>query len=130
MRAKQIQREDQNKQEQAVHVYDKFPKDVADALREGRKVEPRSREYCTIFSSQISGFDELAVTLPPVKVADLLHRLYSKFDDLCSAHDIYKVETITDAYMVRLRCVDKQITDHKVELTTCVFCSLSRLFLV
>ena len=96
-----VQREDPNKQEQAVHEYEKFPKDVADALREGRKVEPRSREFCSIFSSQIAGFDELSVALNPVKVADLLHRLYSKFDKLCSTHDVYKVETITDAYMVR-----------------------------
>ena len=88
-----------------------FPKHVADALRQGRKVEPHSGEHCTIFSSEICGFDSITSNLSPLKVADLLHRLYSKFDDLCGVYDIYKVETINDAYMVCLLQMRKMMPE-------------------
>lgn len=102
---------DQNKQEQALDAYAKFPPQVAETLRAGRKVEPQSADSCTIFSSQICGFDELAASLDPVKVAGLLDRLYSKFDKLADAHDIYKVETISNAFMAITGLVKEQ-PDH------------------
>jgi len=92
-------------------VCTKSSRNVADALREGRKVEPQSAENCTIFSSQICGFDELSCSLDPVKVADLIDRLYSKFDKLCDEYDIYKVETISDAFMAITGLVKDQ-PDH------------------
>jgi hypothetical protein len=95
-------KEDPSKQEQAVLLYDLFPGHVADALKEGRKVEPQSRDHCTIFSSRIFNFDEISNSLGPLKVSDMLQRLYGRFDELCTAHDVYKVETVSDAYMVRL----------------------------
>jgi len=107
------------KKEQALKndslLEDMFPKHVADALREGRNVEPHSSEDCTIFSSEICGFAGIADSLSPVKVADLLHRLYSKFDDLCGEYDIYKVETINDAYMVRLSLVSSYLLHQSLE---------------
>lgn len=93
-------KEDPNKEEQALLVYDLFPKHVADALKKGRKVEPQSRDHCTIFSSKIYNFEEISNTLGPLKVSDMLQRLYGRFDELCTAHDVYKVETVSDAYMV------------------------------
>lgn len=77
-----------------------FPKHIADALREGRSVEPESHECVTVYFSDIVGYTEISSTLSPAKVGDLLHRLYSKFDDLCEKYDLFKVETVGDAYMV------------------------------
>ena len=76
-----------------------FPKHVADALREGRKVEPEHHDCVTVYFSDIVGFTEIAGSLSPTKVSDLLHRLYSKFDNLCGVHQVFKVETVGDAYM-------------------------------
>ena len=58
------------------------------------------------------GFTDLAAKLDPRKVADLLDRLYHKFDDLADKHDIFKVETIGDAYMAVTNLVKDQPTDH------------------
>lgn len=46
-----------------------------------------------------------------MKVSDLLDRLYTKFDDLSDRHDIFKVETIGDAYMAATNLVKDQ-EDH------------------
>ena len=68
--------------------------------------------FLTISTTQTVGFTDLAATLDPRKVADLLDRLYQKFDDLADKHDIFKVETIGDAYMAVTNLVKDQSTDH------------------
>ena len=45
----------------------------------------------TIFFSDIVGFTTISSELPPKKIADLLDRLYTKFDALSLKHDIFKV---------------------------------------
>jgi serine/threonine protein kinase len=76
-----------------------FPKHVAEALSKGQKVEPQHFDCVTIFFSDIVGFTNIASELSPWKVSDMLDRLYSKFDTLSRKHDVFKVETIGDAWM-------------------------------
>ena len=72
-----------------------FPPHVAEALREGRKVQPESRELVTILFIDIVGFTTLASTLSPMKVSNMLDRLYTHFDNLSHEHDVFKVREIT-----------------------------------
>jgi hypothetical protein len=76
-----------------------FPSHVAKALMEGRKVEPESKECVTIFFSDIVGYTDLASSMEPHLVMNMLDRLYTKFDLLSEKYDVFKVETIGDAYM-------------------------------
>ena len=76
-----------------------FPSHVAKALMEGRKVEPESKECVTIFFSDIVGYTELGGSMEPHLVMNMLDRLYTKFDLLSEKYDVFKVETIGDAYM-------------------------------
>ena len=80
-------------------LYSVFPMHIAEALREGRKVEPENHECVTIFFSDIVGFTDISSTLDPLKVSDMLDRLYNRFDKLSDKHDVFKVETIGDSYM-------------------------------
>lgn len=96
----------------SISLYDIFPKHVAQALREGRAVEAEHHEMVTIFFSDIVGFTQISAELDPRKVADLLNRLYTKFDSLSRKHDIFKVETIGDAYMAVTNLVKDQESDH------------------
>lgn len=88
-----------------------FPPHIARALREGRKVEPEKRDSVTIFFSDIVGFTNISSQLAPEKISDMLDRLYTRFDALSTAHKVFKVETIGDAYMAVTNLVDDQ-PDH------------------
>ncbi len=80
-------------------LYDVFPKHIADALNAGKKVEAESHEIVTVLFSDIVGFTTISDQFTPLKVSNMLDRLYRAFDQLAAKHHIFKVETIGDAYM-------------------------------
>eukprot|EP00980_Cylindrotheca_fusiformis_P007596 scaffold1582_cov93-Cylindrotheca_fusiformis.AAC.5 len=96
----------------SISLFDIFPHHIAEALRDGRTVEPEHRDMVTIFFSDIVGFTQLSAELPPRKVALLLNRLYTKFDALSQKHGVFKVETIGDSYMAVTNLVKDQEKDH------------------
>lgn len=93
-------------------LYNVFPKHIADSLIRGEKVEPESHECVTIFFSDIVGFTSISSVCSALKVSDLLDRLYHRLDDLSKAHDLFKVETIGDAYMAVSNLIKDQSDDH------------------
>jgi len=66
--------------------------------------------YCTN-----TGFTDISSQLTPLEVSDMLDRLYIRFDELSRKHDVFKVETIGDAYMAVTNLVKDQ-PDHTARM--------------
>ena len=97
-------------------LYDVFPPHIAEALRDGRKVEAESHDEVSIFFSDIVGFTTISESLTARKTCDMVDRLYHQFDALTFKHEIFKIDVVGDAYMATTNLVKDQSSDHVLRL--------------
>ncbi|XP_068701770.1 guanylate cyclase soluble subunit beta-1-like isoform X4 [Montipora foliosa] len=92
----------ENKRQTDELLHSILPKEVAAKLRLNQPVPAENYKIVTILFSDIVGFTALCSDdkIVPMDIVRLLNKLYTYFDMLSGMNDVYKVETIGDAYMV------------------------------
>uniref|UniRef100_A0A8C7CL93 Guanylate cyclase n=1 Tax=Oncorhynchus kisutch TaxID=8019 RepID=A0A8C7CL93_ONCKI len=94
-----------------------LPGPVVRSLKETGIVEPELFEEVTVYFSDIVGFTTLCQYSTPMEVVDMLNDIYKGFDCILDHHDVYKVETIGDAYMVASGLPQRNGNRHAVDIS-------------
>jgi adenylate cyclase len=77
-----------------------LPRKIAKQLKEEPGLIAQGFEEVTILFADLVNFTPLAAKTSPRDLVSLLNEIFSSFDRLCDKHDLEKIKTIGDAYMV------------------------------
>jgi len=105
---------EKNKTEGLLHEL--LPKSVCSRLVSGQAVIAETFSSATIYFSDIVGFTAMSAHSSPLEIVDFLNDLYTCFDSIIANFDVYKVETIGDAYMVASGIPVRNGEDHAREI--------------
>ena len=77
-----------------------LPPAIADRLKSNEAVIADSFNEASVLFADISGFTPLSQSMPAAEVVQMLDDLFSRIDLLVHKHNLEKIKTIGDAYMV------------------------------
>jgi guanylate cyclase len=88
-----------------------MPKDIVPILKNRKGTVADHYKDASILFADLVDFTPLASQLNPKELVKLLNRIFSHFDTLVDKHDLEKIKTIGDCYMVAAG-VPKRRPDH------------------
>ncbi|MGK7890004.1 MAG: adenylate/guanylate cyclase domain-containing protein [Leptolyngbyaceae cyanobacterium] len=77
-----------------------LPAPIAQQLKHHQGAIAHRVSEATILFADIVDFTGLAAQVSPIRLVDMLNRIFSEFDRLAEHHGLEKIKTIGDAYMV------------------------------
>jgi len=77
-----------------------LPAPIARRLKDQRGVIADGFADVTVMFADIVDFTRIAEEIPPKVVVEMLNEIFSRFDAMADAHQLEKIKTIGDAYMV------------------------------
>ena len=87
------------KRKQDALILKMLPKDVVEKLNSGADTA-ETFDSATLFFSTVVDFSLVTKNCKALEIVNFLNDLYNTLDDRMDQHDVYKVETISDSYLV------------------------------
>jgi class 3 adenylate cyclase len=84
-----------------------LPGNVVEEIRNNVPLIAHEREEASVLFTDIVSFTTLASRIAPEHVVAILNVVFSTFDSLTTKYNVYKVETIGDAYLACSGIVDQ-----------------------
>jgi|GEM_PF-1426773 len=76
-----------------------LPQATTEELKAHGSARPRYFDQVSVLFTDFKGFTQIAESLSPKALVDVIHHSFSAFDSIARAHGIEKIKTIGDAYM-------------------------------
>lgn len=95
LHGRKLELEDEKSQ---IMIANMMPKSVAETLRDGLSWRPEQIDQVTVIFTDLVGFTKTSSSMEPPEVLLLLNEVFSEFDHITEKYNVYKVETIGDAY--------------------------------
>ena len=95
---------------------DLLPRQIMREMKRGHIPQPETFESASVFLCDIVGFTQLSSESTAFQIVTLLNALYNLYDNRIEDYDVYKVETIGDAYMV-VSGVPERCDHHAAEVS-------------
>jgi len=92
-----LQAEQQKSEELLLNI---LPSSIADRLKQQQNPIADGFENVTVLFADIVNFTALSSEISPQELVKLLNQIFSTFDRLSEQHQVEKIKTIGDAYMV------------------------------
>ncbi|KAF3840711.1 hypothetical protein F7725_006573 [Dissostichus mawsoni] len=104
-----------------LRMLEQYSSNLEDLIRERTEeleVERQKTDklVAQMLPNDIVGFTTISALSDPIEVVDLLNDLYSLFDAIIGLHDVYKVETIGDQYLVASGVPNRNGNRHAAEM--------------
>ncbi len=96
--AQEALRQEQEKVERL--ILNILPAPIAERLKQNYTSIADHFEEVTVLFADIVGFTQLSAHISPTELVNNLNQIFSSFDQLADRHDLEKIKTIGDAYMV------------------------------
>ncbi|VDM52233.1 unnamed protein product [Angiostrongylus costaricensis] len=110
----------QEAQEQTNRLLNEMlPASVAQVLKEGGTIPPRSYDAATVCFVQLCDFSALVRRSRSDEVISFLNDIFDRFDTIIKKHDVYKVETTGETYMVASGVPNENEGRHIFEIAEC-----------
>lgn len=66
---------------------------------------PETYDLVTILFTEIAHFESVCTSWSPLQIIEFLGSMYHSLDGLLDRHDVHKIESIKDLYLVRTSIV-------------------------
>jgi len=104
------------KKKQEKLIYKMLPKIIVERVLQGGEQVAETFDQATLYFSSVDGFNEVSRNCNALQVVKFLNKLYLTMDKRMDNHDVYKVETISDQYLVVSGVPKKNGDKHAAEI--------------